>query len=253
MKINCEFAENFIQIISHFNIKGEIVEVTQLGSGHIHDTFRLKNVDHNYPDYVLQRINHNVFRNVPALSENITKVTTHLKNKLALISGANPDKEVLTVIPTSSGNYWYEDEENNFWRLFIFLKNTKSYDIVETKNQAYEGGKAYGNFITLLNDMDVSILHETIPHFHDVEDRLKNLYSSIMLNPKRRVEHVKEELSFVKTREYDMATVQRWGNEGKIPLIMYCWTNLIKPSVLLIWILLCQDLWLMTLAMLSGL
>ena len=95
---------------------------------------------------IIQHINHSVFKDVPALINNIKLVTLHLKEKLAAIPHADAEKEVLTLIPTIDQQYFFKDKEGNFWRMYYFLKYTKSYDIVETVQQASEGGKAFGKF-----------------------------------------------------------------------------------------------------------
>ena len=81
-------------IVSQFCLQGKVKSVKPHIAGHINDTFILKNEDASSPDYLLQRINHNVFKDVPALIDNIQKVTSHLKNKLAGQPGSDYKKEV---------------------------------------------------------------------------------------------------------------------------------------------------------------
>ena len=73
---------NFKEIISRFKLDGEIRDIHPCGSGHINDTFRLQNADNRKPDYLLQRVNHTVFKDVPSLMENIRFVTEHIRKKL---------------------------------------------------------------------------------------------------------------------------------------------------------------------------
>ena len=71
-------------VISQFNLDGEIRDIHPYGSGHINDTFRLQNADKKKPDYLLQRVNHTVFKDIPSLMENIRYVTEHIRKKLGL-------------------------------------------------------------------------------------------------------------------------------------------------------------------------
>ena len=48
-----------------------------------------------------------------------------------------------------------------------------SYDILQTALQAYEGGKAFGKFQALLVDLDITLIKETIPNFHNISIRLE--------------------------------------------------------------------------------
>ncbi|PVY43726.1 phosphotransferase [Pontibacter virosus] len=211
-------AQDIQEIVSHFAIQGHTAGGTPYGSGHIHDTYYIKNLQADCPDYLLQRINHQVFKNVPLLMENIEQVTAHLRSKLENIPGAEPDKEVLTLVPTRHQASYYQDEAGNFWRLYLLLQGTRSYDLVESPQQAYEGGKAFGRFQALLADMDASLLHESIPDFHNVEHRLRQFTQAIKHNQKDRVKHVQPEIDFVMQRAQLMSTICRLGREGKLPL-----------------------------------
>jgi len=205
-------------IIAQFSIQGKIKEIIPHGSGHIHDTYRVINSQPEYPDYLLQRVNHHVFKNVLALMENIQVVTRHLREKLSATPGADPAKEVLTLIPTRTSQWYYQDEAGNYWRVYYFLENTRTYDIVETPQQAYEGGRAYGKFQRLLADLPVNQLHDTIPDFHNIESRLRIFHDAVRRDPVGRVANVQPEIQAIEERAEIMGTVLRLGLSGEIPL-----------------------------------
>ena len=56
--------QNFKNIIGRFLPAEKIKSCTSFGEGHIHDTYLVETIDH-HPDYILQKINHHVFRNIP--------------------------------------------------------------------------------------------------------------------------------------------------------------------------------------------
>lgn len=205
-------------IISQFAILGRAGLITPHGSGHIHDTYHVKNAFPAEPDYLLQRINHHVFKNIPALMENIQLVTEHLRARLRDIPGAQPDREVLTLVPTVAQQWFYRDEAGNYWRMYYFLEDTNSYDLVQLPRQAYEGGKAFGKFQALLADLPVNLLHDTIPDFHNVVNRLRLFREAIQANPKDRVKEVAAEIAFVEERAETMSTIYKMGQQGKLPL-----------------------------------
>jgi Ser/Thr protein kinase RdoA (MazF antagonist) len=209
---------NLTQIISRFAIKGRAGAVAPHGSGHIHDTYRVKNAESDQPDYLLQRINHHVFKQVPGLMANIQFVTAHLRQKLAAIPGAQPEKEVLTLIPTHDQKTYFQDDAGNYWRMYYFLDNTNSYDQVENPEQAYEGGKAFGKFQALLSDLPVNQLHETIPDFHNVVNRLRLFRASLAADKVNRVSLVPDEIKFVLDRAETMSTIYHWGEKKELPL-----------------------------------
>src|SRR3569623_1230811 len=88
------------KLIAAFKIDAVNASVAPFGSGHINDTYRIKNIDPNGVDYLLQRINHHVFKDVPVLMQNLLYVTEHLKEKLAEIPGSDLEKEVMTIVET---------------------------------------------------------------------------------------------------------------------------------------------------------
>jgi hypothetical protein len=206
------------EIFNCFISEGSFSEAVPCGSGHIHDTFRIINGDNSKDDYILQRINNNVFRNVPELQDNIERVTRHIQNKLRNIPGSDLKRECLTLIPSVNGKSWIMDAQQRFWRLFIYISDHRSYDIVDSPGKAFEGGKAIGKFQVLLNDLPGKPLFETIPDFHNIEKRLRKFDLSVESDSAGRVSEVEREIAFVRERAEKMKIIIRLGKEGKIPL-----------------------------------
>ena len=92
-----------IEIVKQFQIEGTVSATTPLGNGLINDTFLVKTQETDQPDYVLQRINHHVFKDVELLQHNIEAVTNHLRRKLLSEGGVDVDRKVLRFVPTTSG------------------------------------------------------------------------------------------------------------------------------------------------------
>lgn len=203
-----------------FDIEGRVVDVSPFGSGHINDTFSVVTDHPNAKRYLLQRVNHHVFKNVDAVMENIQRVTKHLKARYADENPADSQLEhrVLTLIPTKGAASYHRDEQQNFWRMFILLDGTRSYDIVDTPQQAREGGRAFGQFQRLLADLDVTLIHEVLPDFHHVGRRLANLGNAVATDAVGRVQRVPDELKFIKDRERRMHAILDLAAEGRLPI-----------------------------------
>ncbi|GGK78665.1 phosphotransferase enzyme family protein [Rufibacter glacialis] len=219
MKDTCNAAaQTLTEVLAKFATAGTVAGIEPFGSGHIHDTYWVKTAESTSPDYLLQRVNHHVFKDVPALMENILLVTAHLRNKLAATPEANPAEEVLTLLPTRQNQAFYQDGDGNFWRMFLFLQNTRSYDLVETEQQAFEGGRAFGRFQALLVDLEPGLLHETIPHFHNLQSRLRLFDLALVHNHEGRAQETAAEIAFVQERAETMLGILTLGQEGKLPL-----------------------------------
>jgi thiamine kinase-like enzyme len=208
------------EIVYQFDIQGDVEHIKAHGSGHINDTFHIVNTNITLPDYLLQRINSHVFENVPVLINNIEIVTHHIREKLAALSNEDKDanQQVLTLIRTSTNDCYYQDDTGNYWRMYFFLKNTTSYDIVTTAEQAKEGGKAFGRFQALISDLDANLLGETIPDFHNVEKRLQKFQYTVDADQVNRSADVTSEIEFVLQRQEEMSSILKLGREGKLPL-----------------------------------
>jgi Ser/Thr protein kinase RdoA (MazF antagonist) len=188
------------------------------GSGHIHDTYRIITAEKDKDDYILQRLNNRIFKNIPHLQENIERVTIHLRKKLSYVAGSNIKRECLTLIPSRENKSWIEDHDGNFWRMYIFISNHHSYNIVDSADKAFEGGKAIGRFQAMLSDLPGNPLHETIPFFHDISKRLETFSRVVKDDPAGRAGKVAGEIQSVLSRADDMKIILRLGAEGKIPL-----------------------------------
>ncbi|MBC8488872.1 MAG: aminoglycoside phosphotransferase family protein [Bacteroidetes bacterium] len=206
---------NLLSILRKFNIEGNIQSAKPFGSGHINDSFK---VEAGEKKYLLQRINHKVFKDIEGLTYNIVNVTDHIRNKINSFQNDDPLRKTLRLIKSLNGKYFVTDDDGNFWRLFDFIEEGRSYDLVENSGIAYEGGKAYGRFINLLSDFPAKILVETIPDFHNIEFRLNNFWKAIKLDQTNRVKNVADEIKFIKERANEMKLVLKLGKEGKIPL-----------------------------------
>ena len=208
---------NYIpEVITKFQCAAEGSNTEPYGSGHINDSFLVKNQHAAGPHYLLQRINTSIFPNVEALTENMLRVTAHLKAKLANGSG-DPLKEVMTLIPTHDGKYYHQDPAGNYWRMLYFLNNTRSYDMVSTEKQAYEGGKAFGKFQSMLSDFPSEDLYEVIPNFHNIKFRLAQLQEAIEKNLADRLDTVAAELKLVKAHADAMLYFQQPETASTLP------------------------------------
>jgi len=206
---------NLRSILRNFCIEGKPAAISRIGSGHINDSYL---VTTTHAEYVLQRINHTIFRNVPELTNNILKVTSHLKEKLLNQPVGLNSFCITQLIPTGKGEYFFQDHGGNFWRLYTCISGTKSYDIIENPQLAYEGGKAFGIFQYLTSDIDPDALYEILPNFHNIETRLSDFREIVKRDPAGRVKDVQREIFFIEERAVEMHTILNLGQQKKITL-----------------------------------
>jgi hypothetical protein len=206
------------EIFDQFHTESTFESGAPYGSGHIHDTFLVKTIEKGKDDYILQRLNNRIFKNIPQLQNNIERVTGHLRAKLISKPGADIKRECLNLVYSNEGKSWIIDKYQNYWRMYIFITNHRSYNIVDSPDKAFEGGKAIGKFQAMLSDLDGAPLFETIPGFHDIEKRLETFYDKLNADPLSRAGSVKDETDFVLKRAEEMKVILRLGTKGEIPV-----------------------------------
>ena len=190
----------FASVLSAFHVCGEFLSATPYGSGHINDTYCVAFDQGGTPiRYILQRINHHVFKNPVSLMENVQRVTAHLAAKMA----TEPDRSRrhLTLITAKNGRCWHQDGSGNFWRVYIFIEKARTYDTAETESRAYEAARAIGRFQHCLADLPAPRLHDTIPDFHHTPKRVVALENAIIADGTNRAARAKQEIEFALQRK----------------------------------------------------
>jgi Ser/Thr protein kinase RdoA (MazF antagonist) len=199
-------------IANQFLAGKEITGISPYGSGHINDTFL---VETNAGQYLLQRVNHAVFKDVEGLTRNIIAVTTHLRGKLA---GDQHAMQVLNCLPARDGRFIIIDAEGNFWRVLDFVNGSHSFDRVPNPAVASEGGRAYGWFVRMLHDFPAGELVETIPGFHDAASRIGQFEAAVDADAAGRLKEVHDLADSLLERSAAMRQIYDLGKSGVIPV-----------------------------------
>ncbi|MDP4680489.1 MAG: hypothetical protein NWS46_09005 [Cyclobacteriaceae bacterium] len=113
-------------IIGKFAIEGKMDRAEPFGNGHINDTFHIVSAVASCPDYLLQRVNHEVFKDVPGMMNNIWQVTEHINKKNNSTNNLSEKQETLELIKTNEGDLYSKDENGSFWFWFdetLFYKS----------------------------------------------------------------------------------------------------------------------------------
>ncbi len=181
-------------LFNQFDADTQADSFIEVGSGHIHQTFRVIPAIQNHPGFILQKFNTSVFPNYQDVMENTLMVTKFLKDK----SDFGGLYQISHPIKTISGSWHVIDESSNVWRLLTRITPGISYDAVPNETVALEAGKIFGTFLSELNDFPVQRLHEVIPDFHSLNMRYQQLLQSIDSNASNRLVEVKEEIIFAK-------------------------------------------------------
>jgi len=221
--------QELFNICNQFLSTENITSVSPHGEGHIHETYLVETKDHD-PDYILQKLNHFVFRNIPGMMENIEAVTRHIRSKLTGLPGHNPDLESLTLVYSKNGQSYYLDENEVYWRMYVFIPDTFSLQKIAEPEQAFEAGKAIGFFQAMLTDLDARLV-DTIPDFHNIDFRISQYDQAKSADTAGRVALVPDNILFVEQRFGQMksyyaslkekAVVRATHNDTKVNNVLF--------------------------------
>lgn len=206
------------EALEQFAIDGSVKEIRPYGNGHINDTFlAVFQTGDGEKRYILQRMNHNIFKNPPLLMENVVGVTDYLR-KAILAQGGDPDRETLNVVRTLEGKSYYEDQGHSFWRVFLYVEGTLCLEKVESPKDFYNGGAAFGNFQRMLAEYPAGELHETIPNFHNTPSRFQDFRRALEADRAGRAALVRPEIEFALSREEEISVLTDLLKKGELPL-----------------------------------
>jgi len=205
-------------VAESFSLLGSFREAAPYGSGHINDTFVLLLDQAGTPvRYILQRINDRIFKDVPALMSNISRVTEHALGRLREEGNPDSSRRSLVLLRSREGAPWHRDEHGGWWRCYPFIEKARTYDLVDTPRLAREAARAFGEFQNLLVDLPGGRLNETIPNFHNTRQRLENLRRAWIADSAGRAAEARAEMAFAMARESLADALIRLQESGDIP------------------------------------
>ncbi|ABZ74970.1 aminoglycoside phosphotransferase [Shewanella halifaxensis HAW-EB4] len=196
-------------ILSHFGIDAASAKVSPLGNGHINHTFLVRGNDN---EFVLQKINTDVFKTPSALVNNADKISQHLQMKAA---AGEYQLQVVSPELTASDELFVDLGEQGFWRAINYLPFSHSIDVVGSEADAEMAAKAFGHFSCALTELDAELLEDVIPNFHHLPGRIELLAQAVEADSHGRLVECKLWVDFVMSQSellQELAEV-----EGKLP------------------------------------
>ncbi len=210
--------QQLTDISKQFQIYGEILHAETCKIGHINETYSATYAQGGTSvRYIHQKINQNVFKKPSAVMSNVMRVTNHLRKKLEEQNVGHITRRCLTIVPTRKGTPLFRDRDGNFWRTFVFVEGVQTFEAVESPQQAFQAGKAFGHFQSQLVDLPGDRLHETIPDFHNTRKRFDSLLKATDSDHVNRAKEAAPEIEFALKREKIVSIILNALARKKIP------------------------------------
>lgn len=202
-----------------FDMRADFVSAAPYGSGHINDTYCA------YYDqagqrvrYIHQRLSTEAFKKPIELMENVARVTEHALSELLKEGDKEAHRRTLTCIPSVKGEPHAIDADGNCWRTYPFIERARTYDTIESPQQATDAARAFGEFQKLTATLPGEPLHETIPGFHNTKQRFQHLEDAIAADVKGLASSVQPEIDWFMARKDEASKVVDMLESGEIPL-----------------------------------
>ena len=199
-----DFFKKYAAIAKNFKIEGKIISIEPYGCGHINGTCL---VTTDKKRYILQKMNSDIFKDSEGLMKNIYHVTSFLHSR---------GIETMNIVPTNDNKLFFNGDEK--FRVFDFIENTVTYQIVTDAEVFKNSGRAFGEFQNYLSDFDASLLTETIPNFHDTPKRFIAFKSALESDVCNRAKDCREEIEFVLSHADKLSRITDGLCDGSIPL-----------------------------------
>ncbi len=169
-------------ILEHFSVAEKEYTFKPLTDGYINDTFLV--FEDGAPRYILQRINHKVFKNISGIMNNIKHALRYLDA---------PDYSKITLVQTKTGKEYLElqDKASDFWRMMTYIAESTAHNTTTDPNIAFEAGRIIGKFHLLLENEDIANYVDIIPRFHELElrsDQFKEAFTNASVEKKKIAE-----------------------------------------------------------------
>lgn len=215
---------NLTDIAEQFNTNGSVLNVQEYGTGNVNDTYLVTlDTAGTNKHFILQRINQRVFHKPQLIMVNMQALSEHVHQRLAGERLRQPDGrrwEVPHVYPCRDGNNYYLDVDGEFWRAISFIDRSTAFPRIQNMAHAREAGYALGRFHSLISDMRVDQLHDTLVGFHITPGYLR-FYDEVLARTRQddaASTDVRQCMSFVQERRSFASVLEDAKTNGQLPV-----------------------------------
>jgi len=175
------------QALAAYNLNSSQVDIEKIHDGLINSTWCVRNSSHSY---ILQKVNHQVFKNPERIASNISLIAAYLLEH-------HPEYLFVAPLKTKSNEEMVKINGNEYFRLIPFVEGSFSINTVEKPEQAFEAASKFGEFTRILSDFPVEKLEATIPDFHNLSLRYRQFKEALKTENKARLKQSSELIQFM--------------------------------------------------------
>ena len=178
------------KIFAHYGLNENEMVIEPIGSGLINETWRIKG---GGSDYILQKINHSIFKKPEAITKNVHQISVYLKKHF-------PGYLFPVTLPTIDDEELIKlDGNGGYYRITHFVQNSHTIDTVQNTKQAFEAARQFGKFTNLLAGFPQEDLLETLPDFHNLTLRYHQFKQALLNGNSKKIEASAELIKLIKS------------------------------------------------------
>ncbi len=160
-----------IKAAEQFVGDGSDISIAPIGNGLINHTYKVEN-NIDKTAVVLQALNTNVFKKPEDIASNYKELYQFLQ------SHANGSRIPAPIIASNGELIWKDADENN-WRATEFINDSFSPTTAVDEHSAFTVAKSFASFTKSLSQLDIHLLKEIIPNFHNLSFRYSQFEEAI--------------------------------------------------------------------------
>ncbi|PWI29743.1 aminoglycoside phosphotransferase family protein [Flavobacteriaceae bacterium LYZ1037] len=183
-----------------------------LASGHINDSYLVS--CSNDVNYVLQKINSQIFTNLNNIILNKVIVSSHLKKAYLEIGS----KYQIAGFIKSKKDTFFIEAYKGCWTLMEYISNSKTIERAKNEKQVYEAGKLFGNFISKTSNLETEQIIETLPKFHSVPFRFFQFEKALNYASTSRKKEAQELIDLVFDLKSEMFQLSELKEKNTFPI-----------------------------------
>ena len=186
------------KVLSFYGINSG-ASILSYGNGLINTTWHVTALS---GEYILQKINSDVFKNPFDIAYNIETIASYIKEN-------NPDYFLVTPIKTLDNKTMVFLPEAGYFRCAPFIVGSRSYEVTTHPDQAFEAAFQFGLFTKSLKDLPVQNLKITIPGFHNLSFRYQHFVDALKHGNTERIKEAEMEIHFLTSQNHIVSTFEK--------------------------------------------
>ncbi|RXM51768.1 MULTISPECIES: phosphotransferase enzyme family protein [unclassified Chryseobacterium] len=142
----------------------ENYSLSPITDGLINTTYLLEDLDQQ-KKFILQKINHHIFRQPEVIVNNHLMINELLRSN-------DYQFQIIEPVPSLNNTLLVKDANDEPWRMLSFVENSITFLTAPSLQTAFEAAKTFSYFLSIVNTEKLPAIEDTLPNFLNFEKRI---------------------------------------------------------------------------------